>query len=218
MAVLEVSMRDAAIMAECRRLRIQERLSGVEINRRTGVSNGTLSGWLKDVPLTAEEIRKKVIGSHLGKPGKKKYRGEESKYNRMVTGYVLTRQDKAKVAEAAILFRLCLKRFIVYGSPFDGDKADWLIESADAPGKTYRIQVKWTKDAGKHGGLPLIPLWCMEKGKLRRYKEGEFDFIVGYCLFNDTAYVYSFAELKHLKALVSISDDAAEAWQKIVPE
>jgi len=205
---------DTATKNECRRLRIQDRMSVAEIGRKAGVSKGTLSGWLRDIPLTTEEIREKVVLAHRGKPtGKKKNRGEESKYQRMIAGKELTRQDKAKIAESAILFRLCLMRFIVYGSPFDGDKADWLIESIDAPGKTYRIQVKWAKVLVD--GLPLISLECMEKGKMRRYKKGEFDFIVGYCLFNDTAYVYSFDELVHLKSRVSVTEEGAEAWDKI---
>ena len=208
---------DIATREECRRLRIEDRLSGKEIAAKMGVSRGTLSGWFKDIPLTPDEVREIVVLAHKGKPtGKKKNRGIESKYQRMVVGKELTRQDKAKIAESAILFRLCLMKFIVYGSPFDGDKADWLIESSDVAGKTHRIQVKWTRESSE--GLPFISLECMEKGKMRRYKKGEFDFIVGYCLFNDTAYVYSFDELNHLKSTVTVNDDGAEAWSKILPE
>jgi len=207
------------VKQECLRLRQQERLGLKEIAKRTGISRGTLSGWLKDAHLTKEEVREKIIKAHEGLPtGKRKDRGEESRFFAMVSGKNLSRQDKAKIAESAVLFRLCLNRFIVYGSPFDGDKADWLIESVENPNRTYRIQVKWAKDQGKRGGLPVITLRAMSGGKFVRYKKGDFDFIVGYCLFNDTAYVYSFEELEHLKSCVTCSDAGKEAWHKIVPK
>lgn len=210
-------MKDAKVRDECRRLRIEERLSSAEIVRRTGVSKSTLSGWLKDIPLTDAEARAIASNAHKGKLGRKKERGEKSKFFEMVDVKSLTRLDKAKIAEAAVLFRLCLNRFVVYGSPFDGDKADWLVESLDEKGRTYRIQVRWTKEGRPGNGLPFVSLLCVEKGKMRRYKKGEFDFIVGYCLFNDTAYVYSFDDVAHLKATVSISGEAAEAWHKMRP-
>jgi transcriptional regulator with XRE-family HTH domain len=207
---------------ECLRLRQQERLGLKEMVKKTGVSRGTIAGWLKDFPLTKEEIREKIINAHkglrMGGRGKRKDRGEESKFSIMVSGKDLSRQDKAKIAESAVLFRLCLNRFVVYGSPFDGDKADWLIESIERPNKTYRIQVKWTKDQGEHGGLPYITLKAMSGGKFVRYKKGDFDFIVGYCLFNDTAYVYSFEEMEHLKSCITCSKDGEEAWHKISPK
>lgn len=38
---------------------------------------------------------------------------------------------------------------------------------------------------------------------------------MGYCLKNDTAYVFSYEETKHLKATVSVLNESAEAWNKI---
>lgn len=201
---------------ECRRQRIEERLSAGEIGRRLGIPKCTVSLWLKDIPLTKDEMKEKISLSHLGKPtGRMKDRGEASKYHRMVSGRDLTRQDKGKIAESAVLFRLSLLGFIVYGSPFDGDKADWLVEYVNHPGKTYRIQVKWVKEV--KNGLPLISLECVEHGKMKRYQKGDFDFIVGYWLYNDTAYVYSFDELQHLRSRVTISENGKEAWDKIKP-
>lgn len=43
----------------------------------------------------------------------------------------------------------------------------------------------------------------------------EFDFIVGYNLFNDTAYVFSFDEVMHIKTYVTISEKYAERWDKL---
>lgn len=50
-ANVEVSLKD-----ECLRLRREERLSLKEIKSRTGASQGSLSNWLKDDPLTDDEL------------------------------------------------------------------------------------------------------------------------------------------------------------------
>ena len=71
--------------------------------------------------------------------------------------------------------------------------------------------VKYVTQNAKHG-LPGILLTCTEgHGRRRRYECGEFDFIVGYYLFNDTAYVYSFDEVTKYKTLVTISEEHAES-------
>jgi len=48
-----------------------------------------------------------------------------------------------------------------------------------------------------------------------RYKKGEFDFLIGYDLYSDTAYVWSWDELRALKTNVSIAAGAAERWDKL---
>jgi hypothetical protein len=51
---------------------------------------------------------------------------------------------------------------------------------------------------------------------MRRYMDREFDFIVGYDLFRDTAYVFSWDEVSANKTTVTVSKDAAERWDKIL--
>lgn len=202
--------RDLALRAECVRLRVEERLSLREIAERTSVSKGSLSVWLKPFPLTDKEKRMRhrlPRRDHL-----RKQLGVKSKFYEMAAGQELTRLRKAKIAETAVLFRLVLHGFIPYGSPFDGDKTDWLVESPN--GKLHKIQVRTTKN-GTHG-LPKVSLHCTEgHNKQRRFRNDEFDFIVGYCLFNDIAYVWSFDELAHLRSYVTISEAAAERWDKL---
>lgn len=58
-----------------------------------------------------------------------------------------------------------------------------------------KLQVKWA--SSRLHGLPFLKLRCANgRGKSRKYREGEFDFIVGYDLFTDTAYVFSYNELE----------------------
>ena len=204
------------LINECIRLRSVEKLSYGEIYKKTGVPRGTLSPILKNYKLSRGDQKRFSNRSGWKSPLEKrtKFFTFESKYSIITKNIELTRHDKAKIAESAILFRLCLLKYIVYGSPFDGDKADWLIETHDTPGNTKRIQVRWVKTEAE--GLPLISLVCMVHGKQRRFQRGDFDFIIGYCLFNDTAYVYSFDETEKLKTRVSVCESAAEAWNKLL--
>ncbi len=200
------------LQAEAIRLRVEERLSLRQIAGIVGVSKGSLSAWLKPYPLTEEERKgRNNITGLLQTP--KKDRGQASKFHRAIVGRNLTRQQKGKIAESAVLFRLALHGFNAFGSMFDGDKPDWLVEVPET-GKTYRIQVRWVKESTK--GLPTVKLLCADGHKgTRRYSADEFDFIVGYDLFTDTAYVYSAAEVAHLRTFVSIGNDAAECWDKL---
>jgi hypothetical protein len=131
----------------------------------------------------------------------------------MVEGRQLSKQRKAKIAEAAVLFRLTLHGFPAYGSWFDGDKADWMVR-VPTTGKRLSIQVKWARQ-GK-AGAPFIRLSCSEgRGKLRRYAQGEFDFIVGYDLWSDTCYVWSWEDTARHASTISICSGAAERWDKL---
>lgn len=198
------------VRVKCRELRRQG-LSYGEIIKRLGVNRSTLSYWLRDVPISKKT--KKALanrGAQAAKVKLTKPRGEESAAHKVAPDN-LTRQQKAKIAESAVLFRACLHGFHVFGSMFDGDRADWVILVEDTP---LKIQVKWAKDVGK--GLPRISLMRYEGNrKTVRYKKGDFDFIVGYDLFTDTAYVYSWADVARNKTTVSISENAAERWDKL---
>ena len=199
------------LKAECLRLRIEERLSLREIHARTGVSKGSLSPWLRDHPLTEEEkAQKQKENARYGAP--KKDRGAESDFHRRYPPEKMTRIQKGKLAEVAVLFRLTLEGFGVYSSAFDGDKFDWI---AGLPGEPLiKIQVKWARSG--RTGLPAAPLMCHHGYyDLKRYEKGDFDFFVAYDFFTDTCYVWSWDELAGLKSSVTICPEAAEAWHKL---
>ena len=197
---------------EAVRLRVEQRLSLREIAEATGASKGSLSVWLKPFPLTEEELRERQkFACRYVAP--KKARGEVSKFFQAVAGRELSRLEKAKIAEAAVAFRLVVHGFAVYGSMFDGDKADWVVE-APKTGRIHKIQVRWAT-AGPFG-LPKISLRCtVGHNTQQRYAEGDFDFIVGYDFYSDTAFVYSADEIVSLKTAVSMNWDHAERWDKL---
>jgi len=124
-----------------------------------------------------------------------------------------TRHQKAKIAEAAVLLRVVVFGMTAYRSVFDGDKVDWFVETPQ--GRTWKVQVKWVRES-RHG-LPGVSLRCHEGNRdLRRYQEGEFDFIVGYDLYTDVSYVWSFEEAEHLRNSVTVCAEAAERWDKLL--
>lgn len=192
---------------ECLRLRVEESKSFLDIVALTGVSKGSLSAWLKPYPLPdvlVKERQKAVVRYRTPK----KDRGEESSIHRVVKHNGLTPLQLSKVAEAAVMLRMLSHGFNVFGSVFDGDRTDWVVE-VSSTGKVWKVQVKL---ASRGQGMPLVSI---RDGRHRRYNTGDFDFLVGYDLFTDTAYVWSWAEVSHLKTAVAITDDAEERWDKL---
>ena len=204
---------------DARRLRKQEGRSVKEIAAILGVSVASVSIWVRDVRLTkkqrmALDNRNPVINPEFRGHPPRKPRGERSKFFEAVEGQDLSNNRKARIAEAAVLFRLALHGFEVSGSVFDGARADWLVETLK-DNRVLRLQVKCVIYVKQ--GLPMISLRCSNgRNKFRRYAKTEFDFIVGYDLFTDTAYVFSTDEVAHLKEGVTIREDAAERWDKLL--
>lgn len=204
-------MIESANKTEAVRLRVEERRSINEISKELRISKGTLSVWLRSYPLTEEEKRAKISQRRV-RSGHRKPRGEMAWTYGVLSAQKLSREQKGKIAETAVLFRLVLYGFEVYASPFDGDKADWIVSGSN--GRLLRIQVKWAAP-GEHG-LPLVSLKCnnVHKGR-RRYQEGEFDILAAYDAYTDTAYVFTFDELKDNRSTKSITPDAIERWDKL---
>ena len=204
-------MAKVEMQKEAIRLRVEGRKSLLEISRELKVSKSSVSTWVRNYPLTEEEIQEKGKTRNRWRAPKKD-RGSPSWIHWLLKDKELTRDRKAKIAEAAVLLRLALHGFNVFGSVFDGDRTDWLIESPS--GRVLKVQVKWAST--KRHGLPTISLHCTEgHNKQRSYKVGEFDVIVGYDAYTDTAYVFTFDEVSNRSATVTIDEAAAERWDKL---
>jgi transposase-like protein len=192
---------------ECVRLRVEERLSISAIQKKTGASKGSLSNWLRPYPLSTEELLQLKAAPPTPE---KKNRGEESQLHRTVFKYNTAPSHIGKISEAAVMLRLLAHNISVYGSPFDGDKTDWVVDTGS---KLFRLQVR-TATQGKTG-LPIVSL--MRKHKSVRYLLEELDFMIGFDLFTDTAYVWSNAEVSG-KNTVTICSDALERWDKLLAD
>jgi hypothetical protein len=199
-----------ALRKTCVDLRVKNRMSLKEIHAETGAAVGSLSVWLSAHPLTEEERRAKI---HARVATPRKARQAPSKFLAWADIRNLSRADKAAASEAAVLFRLALNGLCVFGPMFDGSKEDWIVSARG--GRFFaRIQVKSPNTSW--GQIPHFAIRCTEgHGKKRRYTIGEFDFLVGYDLSSDTAYVFSEGELEGNKTSIGARDEAAEAWRKV---
>jgi len=194
--------------ARCLRLRMKKHLSLSQISIITGVSKGTLCGWLRGHVLPKHVTISLSSRTGISHRGMRKDRGAESSLHKMIVNK-LSRNQIGRISEAAVLLRLVIAGCNPFLSPFDGEKADWLAETPN--GNIVKIQVKACKRG--RSGLPFISLTCSD-GK--RYMDGDFDFIIGYDLFTDVAYVWSWSELLQNRSRVTITKDAAERWGKVL--
>lgn len=207
--IKQVGLKEEAI-----RLRVDGRKSLKEIQAELGVSMGSLSPWLKPYPLTQEEIDSRNLGKNQSRTGTSlkrtlELRGEPSKF--WLASRSLTPHQMAHLGEAAIQLRLVLHGFRSFKSSFEGDRVDFiiLVES-----RVIRVQVKCVV-SGNAQGVPSIPLRrVLGHSKMVRYTSEEIDFIVGYWVYSDTAYVYSLSELGQGTSK-SISVDGTERWDKL---
>lgn len=187
-------------------LRVTERLSIDDISDRLGIAVGTVSPIVRPYPLTTEELlSRRKVGNRSQKP-----RGESCKFWEIASN--LDRMSTGRVAEAAVLYRLAIYNVTVYRAVFDGDHSDFLVEVDD---RFLKIQVKATRQNQAHG-LPTLNITCREGSNYRPYKKSELDFLVGYDLRTDTAYVFSWAEINHLKTTATVKPEAAERWEKLL--
>lgn len=218
------------LQAQAIKLRTEQRLSFNEIQQKIAVSKGTLSRWLKTYPLTQEEKRDKHKAGQRQRQAPSVYLGNQtrasilaegpSKFHQMTDLSRLSRLDKAKIAESAVMFRCTLFGMSVYGSPFDGDREDWIIK-IPATGELKKLQVKWGKQGKRKRKLEGRPYFALtttgHAGKTKRYQKGDFDFLVGYNLYTDTCFIYSWKETENHRVAITERDDAAEAWSKLLP-
>ena len=181
-----------------------EQLSLQEISERTGVSKGTLSTMLRDYPLSRKQKR------NAWNKGNRSYQPERSKWADAIA--LLSPNERGKVAEAAVLFRICVFGMSAYGSPFDGDKADWIVLREN--GLTMKVQVKLCRSTRQ--GRPVIEL--RSSSAKARYEQKDFDFIIGYDEIEDVCYVFSKEDVAKNRATVTATDESREAWDKIIGE
>lgn len=213
-------MYTSALKAEAIRLRTVERRSIPEIRAVLKIAKSTLSLWLRDHPLTETELKGRYSRNGLISSGNLSGRRQkgcddplESEYHKLVRAHGLGSVQVAKVSEAAVLLRLLVRGVVPYGSMFDGDEADWVVEVPG--GKTYKLQVKTAFQGSL--GAPVVSLRhrCSSRRGAKRYVKGSFDFLVGYDLFSDRAYVWAWDEVAHLRTAVSATNEALECWEKL---
>jgi len=203
-------MSKKALLPEAIRLRTEQRLSLPEISTALGVSKATLSVWLRSYPLPDEDLLQRRREN--APESSKKPRGKESTIHRKVVDFGVdqTTTWKGRVAEAAVLYRLVALGFEPLRAVFEGDSTDWFVKT---PRKILYLQVRWAWTPSE--GLPMMDVRRKGKGK-QKFTEGQVDFFVGYVLYTDTTYVFSWDEVKDYQSSISVRPDAAERWDKLL--
>lgn len=193
------------------KMRIQERLSLSEIQEKLGVSRGSLSTWLRGHPLSKEELFKKRPEANRRQPAI--VPGASSRlWGLCPNPTLLTPSEKGRIAEAAVLLRLTILGITPYRSLFEGGRYDVVAQHPSQEHLTF--QVRWAR-RGSHGAPFLSLQRSHGRGKSQRYALGDFDYLVGYDLHEDVAYVFTWSEVESRNHTISLHPQAAEAWDKV---
>lgn len=208
------------IKKEALNLRINHRKSIKAISRELSLAKSTVSLWMRQYPLTAEEKHTRYVQAGISTKNNLRSDNRKRLQEQIVipvsTQLANERQyssnQKGRIAETAVMFRLAILQISVYKAIFDGEKLDLVIELPNNVLK--KIQVKWIRiDKDGRGSVKLT---CSNtRSSTRRYTSSEFDCLVGYDLSTDICYIYTQEETKDLTTCVSCSASAAEAWHKL---
>jgi len=205
-------LRDRAI-----ELRVNQRLSRKEIHEALegAVVKTTIGRWLRDYQLTVEEKREKMIfgcaARETERPPAEATGGDSSAHYLVAVDRDLSTVQLGRIGESAVAFRAAIRGLALFKPTTDGSPEDYVIGLSD--GRLSRLQVKMCKRGAV--GAPTISL---TDGRMRRYKHGTFDFIAGYDLYSDAVYIFTAEEVKGLRASVSVTASAKEAWHKLEPD
>ena len=201
-------------------LRVIHRYSLEKIATELNISQSTASKWLKEYPLTQEEIKERnilngqMLAEHLKTSGSSLRfsqvdKNENTIVSKLSNNQTYSSNQKGKIAESAVILRLTLSKYDIYKSFFDGDKFDMLVANDNY--KIIKLQVKWC--GGAKNGQKYIKSRCSNgRNSARRYTKDELDFFIGYDIESDTCYIYP-AEEKYLsKTYITVDSDHAERW------
>lgn len=203
----------AAKKDEAIRLRTELRLGTKEIQRRTQVPVATLHYWLKNYPLTEAE-KKAVIAKAPRYVAPKKQLASNGRAALKIADDV-SKSNLGAAGEYLIKGRLCLLNLNVIECTSDGDVVDVYVRRNSGQRVAF-IQVRVSQRPEGKSGLPYVSLRRYRNGKSNNFSKGDFHFLVGYCRENDSAYVYSYDDVKDKVNTVSLRDDACEAWEPLV--
>lgn len=198
------------------KLRQTERLTNREIHAALGreVNLSSVTRWLKDYPLSVSEREAKRRANFERSRPYTPPLGPSALWT-LAQASRITTSHKGGAAEAAVAMRCLLNGISVFAAETDCDVVDRI---ARLPcGKLVALQIRNCRRSGY--GAPLIKLTRnpgRSSTKLSRFAEGDFDFLMGYDLYEDAAFIYSWNEVKDLSTSISVSDDAREAWHKLM--
>jgi hypothetical protein len=201
------------IKQEAIRLRVEERLGLKAICRKTGLSLGMASMLLRDHRLSQEEVRERRSHAAVAtNKAKGRYDAQLSRWALLLSGQQLSRDEKGQIAEAAVLFRLAIHHFQTWRASSDGNRVDWLVTRYGTR-RHIRLQVKWA--ARDKRGRPCVRPMRRSGKTLVPLTQADCDFVVGYDLETDIAFVMPIAHVVCRRRSITCGAQYAEAWEML---
>ena len=197
-------------------LRKEQKLGYKAIAQKLGVPTSTIRVHLSPYKLSPQDLKLRAkLPSSM--PRSKKASLDVNGFPRphwmeSIDFAKLSTSQRGAIAEAAVLFRLAVNGFSVYGSPFDGDRIDWIVKAPN--GKLSTLQVCHVSRF--RYGRPLIRLTRASHGKSTRFRQSVVNFIIGYDFHNDAAYVFSATEVENNLTAITVTVAVLEAWSKLL--
>lgn len=190
-----------------------------QISRTLGISAASASKYASDIILT-DELLKNIIKKGRSRATitirENKIAKWDNKYHfkELIKSKSYSKSTKGSIAEAAIIYRLLIHDFTVYSSIFSGSVIDIVALNNDN-GEFLKIQVKCTR-CTKSAYTPSISTRHMiGHNTFSNYTNKELDYLIGYDILNDVAYVFSWEDIKDNKNMISVTEDSTENWYKL---
>jgi len=203
------------IVEEIIKLRVQQKTIE-EIGTILNISKSSVTKYLKGIPISEETLislreQGRVKANNTVRVKRNLLWNEQFKFKDMIEDSRYSKEIKGNIAEAAILYRLLIHNYHVYSSIFSGNRIDMIAYNIGID-KFIKIQVKCLY---KHNITPFIKN-RRTKGHNEhvKYNKEDLDFLIGYDIINDTAYVFTFDELRDRK-VISVTTESKENWDKI---
>lgn len=193
-------------------LRVGERKSIKEIAEVVKVHQCTIARWVKQYPLTKKEIKNRKIaqGAIMAKKGKEKLATFRGQFSGSVPEIAYSDFQKGNISEAAVRYKCLIHNMEFYIPPYGSSSFDAIVHVI-ATGTIYKLQIRTAQEMKT--GFPQVSL---RSGDGSRYTKNDFDFLIGYDIVGDGAYIWSFNELKNRKCSLKIEESARERWDKIL--
>ncbi len=177
-------------------------MSSLAISRDLGIAKSTVTNWLKDYPLTAEEIaqNRSIACREAGKRTTEEQRAILNQKNRKLVANrrasdpfpALSTTKKGKAAELIFAAKCLLKDLLVYTVATEDSPVDCIVGS-------HRCQVKIISPTNQCISLKTT----RRSGKSHRYTDEEIDFFVGVDIVTFDCYVLPVAKLKLYASTIS---------------
>jgi hypothetical protein len=205
------------IVDEIKKLRFQQKTIG-EISFALGISKASVSKYMRGISLSDKTLaslhkQSRIKANNTVRLKRNLLWDNQFKFKGVVTQNSYSREIKGSIAEAAIIYRLLIHNYHVYSSIFSGNRIDIIAYSIKMD-KFIKIQVKCLSKY--NGNITPQVRNRRTKGHNEQvtYSKKDLDILVGYDVLNETAYVFTYNELKNRQVL-NVTVESKENWDKL---